>query len=110
MRKSDIALDKYWVTKSGHFILATTVALVRGITYGKLLYCHSDAEGNADKNISALEYNIRMAYYCLNNPAISNFFIPDLHLPPITIDDRPCQYKGDQYNPDLIPAAIAVSN
>ena len=71
MWQSDLLLEKYWVTQSGYFRLATTVALGMGITYGKLLYCHSDAEGNADKNISALEYNIRMAYYCLNNPAIS---------------------------------------
>ena len=36
--QSDLALDKYWVTQSGYFRLADTVALVMGIKYGKLLY------------------------------------------------------------------------
>ena len=34
MRKSDLALDKYWVTKSSYFRLANTVALGMGITDG----------------------------------------------------------------------------
>ena len=37
MRQSDIALDKYWLTKSGYFRLATKVALGVVITDGKLL-------------------------------------------------------------------------
>ena len=37
MRKSDLAPDKYWVTQSGYFRLATTVALGMVIKYGKLL-------------------------------------------------------------------------
>ena len=36
-------LDKYRVTQSGYFRLATTVALGMGITDGKLLYCHGVA-------------------------------------------------------------------
>ena len=49
MPQSDIALEKYRVTQSGYFRLATTVALGMGIIYGKLLYCHSVAEVNVDK-------------------------------------------------------------
>ena len=52
MRQSDPALEKYWLTQSGYFILATTVSLGMGITDGKLLFCHSVSEGNMDKNIS----------------------------------------------------------
>ena len=37
IRQSDISLEKYWVTQSGYFRLATTVALSMGITDGKLL-------------------------------------------------------------------------
>ena len=59
MRQSDILLEKYWVTQSGYFRLAATVALGMGITDGKLLYCHGVAEGNKDKKISTLEYNNR---------------------------------------------------
>ena len=62
MRQSDILLDKYWVTKSGYFRLASTLALGMGITDGKLLYCHGVAEGNEDKKISTLEYNNRTVY------------------------------------------------
>ena len=51
MWQSDISLEKYWVTQSGYFRLATTVALGMGITDGKLLYCHGVAEGNNDKKI-----------------------------------------------------------
>ena len=51
MRQSDIALDKYWVTQSGYFILATTVELGMGITYWKLLLCNGISEKSKDKNI-----------------------------------------------------------
>ena len=37
IRQSDIALDKYWVTQSRYFRLATTVALGMGITDWKIL-------------------------------------------------------------------------
>ena len=57
MRQSDLFLEKYWLTQSGYFRLATTVALGMGITDGKLLYCHGVAEGNEDKKISTLDYN-----------------------------------------------------
>ena len=44
MRQSGLLLDKYWVTQSGYFRLATAVALGMGITYGELLYFHGIAE------------------------------------------------------------------
>ena len=62
IRKSDITLEKYWVTQSGYFRLATTVSLGMGITDGKLLYCHGVVEGNVDKKISNFEYNNRAVY------------------------------------------------
>ena len=89
MRQSDLSLEKYWVTQSGYFRLATTVALGMGITDGKLLYCHGVAEGNEDKKISTLEYNNRTVYDCFNNPFTADCGSPAMHLPPITIDDRP---------------------
>ena len=55
MRQSDIALEKYWVTKIGYFRLAATVALGVGITDGNLLYCHFVAEVNVDKTVSTLD-------------------------------------------------------
>ena len=62
MWQSYLALDKYWVTQSGYFILATEVALGVGITYEKLLYCHGVAEVNVDRKISKLEYKNRTVY------------------------------------------------
>ena len=55
MWNPDIALEKYWLTQSGYFRLATTVVLGMGITDGKLLYCRGVIEGNLDKKISTLE-------------------------------------------------------
>ena len=89
MRQYDLALEKYWVTQSGYFRLANTVSLGMGITYGKLLYCHGFAEGNLDMKISTLGYNNRTVYDCLNNHFTSDFGSTAMHLPPITIDDRP---------------------
>ena len=62
MRKSDLALDKYWGTQSGYFRLTTTVALGMGITGGKLIYCHGVAEGNMDRKFSTLEYKNTTVY------------------------------------------------
>ena len=89
MRQSDISLEKYRVTQSGYFRLATNVALGMGITDGKLLYCRGVAEGNEDNKISTLEYNNRKVYDCFKNPFTADCGSPDMHLPPITIDDRP---------------------
>ena len=55
MLKSDLALEKYWVTQSVYFRLETTMALGMGITNGKLLYCHGVSEVNVDREISTLD-------------------------------------------------------
>ena len=44
MRNSELALEKYWETESGYFILTITVALGMGIEDGKLLFCHGISE------------------------------------------------------------------
>ena len=62
MRKSYLALEKYWVTQSDYFRLATTVEMVMGITYGKILLCHGISGGSVDKKISTREYNNRPVY------------------------------------------------
>ena len=62
IRYSDLAIEKYWVTQSGYFRLATTLAFGTGIKDGKLLYCHGVAEGNVERKISKLEYNNRTVY------------------------------------------------
>ena len=52
MGQSDLALEKYLLTQSGYFILATKVALGMGIADGKLIYCHGVSERNVDRKIS----------------------------------------------------------
>ena len=89
MGKSYLALEKYWVTQSGYFRLATIVALGMGITDGKLLFCRGFSETRAGKNISMREYKNRAVYYCFSNTLPADCGIPDLNLPPIKIDDIP---------------------
>ena len=105
MRKSDLSLEKYWVTQSGYFRLTTKFALGMGISYEKLLYWHGVSEVNVDRRISTLYYNSTI-YDCFYNPFIDDFGIPDLNLPPITFGDRPRPHKISCYTPDLLLAAI----
>ena len=81
-----------------------------GIADGKLLYCHGVSEGNVDMKISTLEYNNRMVYECFNDTFTDEFGRPDLHIPPMTIDDRPRPHKRSQYTPYVLPAAIFVAS
>ena len=110
MPKSDLALEKYWVTQSVYFRLATTVTLGMGIANGKLLFCHGISEESLDKKISTGEYNNRTVYDCFNNTFTDNFHTPDWNLPPITIDDRPHLHKIAHQTPDLLPASIYVDS
>ena len=48
MRKSGIAIEKYWVTHSGYFRLATTVTLGMGITDKNFLLCIGVSEESVD--------------------------------------------------------------
>ena len=68
MRQSDLVLVKFWVTHIEYFKLATTVALIIGITYGNLLLYHEISEGSMENKISTREYNNRAFYDCFNNP------------------------------------------
>ena len=106
MCQSDIELDKYWVTHSGHFRLATTLVLGIFITDDKLLYCRIVEEGNMDRKFSTLEFKNSTVYYCFNNPFTDKFCTPALNLPPII----PCSHKRARYTPDLIPAAISIAS
>ena len=62
MRKYHLALEKYFVTHSGHFRLATTVTLGMGIADGKLLFYHGISEESVNKKISMREYNNSAVY------------------------------------------------
>ena len=68
---------------------------------------HGVAEGNVDRKISTLEYNNRAVYYCFNDTCTYEFGGPDLHPPPITIDDRPRPHKITRYTQDLLPYSIS---
>ena len=81
-----------------------------GITYVKLLYYHGVVEGNVENKILTLEYNNRAVYDCFNNFFTADFGSPDLHLHPITIDDRTSSHKRSRYTPYLLPYAISVAS
>ena len=52
MQKSELILEKYRLTQSGYFRLATTVALGMGITDGKILLCRGISKRSVDKKNS----------------------------------------------------------
>ena len=110
MPKSDTALDKYWVTHSGYFRLATTLALGMGIIYVKILFCHGISKESEDRNISMREYNNRTVYEFFNNIFPDNFGSPELNLTPITIDDRTRLQKISRYTLDLLSVVISVAS
>ena len=110
MRKYEPALEKYWVTQSGCFTLATTVALGIGVTDKKLPFCHGIQEERRGKQIITREYNDRTVYECFNNPFSFYCDIPDLILSPMPIDDSPCPKKRARYTPDPLPVAISVAS
>ena len=52
MSQSELASNKYWVTQSDYFRLATAVALSVDITYGGLLFYHGISDKINGKTIS----------------------------------------------------------
>ena len=110
MLQSYLELEKYWLTQSGYFRPATTVALGMVITDGKMLFCHGISKVNVDKEISTIEYNNMTVYYFFNNPFSDDFGSPYLNLPPITIDYRVRPHKRSRYTPVLLPDTISVAS
>ena len=102
MRQFDLALEKYWVTYSGYFRLATTVTLGVRITDVNLLFCHGILEESVDKGISTREYNNTPVYDCFDNTFPDDCGSPDCNPPPIIIDDIPHLDKRARYTPDLL--------
>ena len=67
-----------------------------GITDEKLLFCHGISEESVDRKILIGDYNIRTVYDFFNNTFTADYGSPAMHLPPITIYDRPPQNKRYQ--------------
>ena len=63
-----------------------------------------------DQNIPTLDYNSRTVYECFNNPFKADCGSLAMHLPLITIDDRPPPHKRYRYTPYLLPSAISVAS
>ena len=55
IRKSDLALNKYWATQGGYFRLTNTVELGMVITDENLLLCHVVSEKSKENTISMRE-------------------------------------------------------
>ena len=86
MHKYYLAVDKYIVAHIGYFRFLTTSVLTMGITYAKLLFCHSISEQNRYKEILMKYFNDRTVYDCFNNPFVFYCCVPALNTPPIPID------------------------
>ena len=110
MRKYDLAIEKYWVTQSGYFRLATKVILGMGITDGEILLCHGISEGVVEKKFSTIYYNNRTVYYYFKDPFPTDFGSPYLNPPPINIDDSPYPDKRDRCIHDFLPDAISAAS
>ena len=99
MCQSEQVLDKYWVTQSGYFILATTVALGMGITDAKLLFCHGISDQSRDRKISMRGYNNGPVYHCFNDPFTVYFGIPYFNIPTMPLNESYIQSKRAYYTP-----------
>ena len=109
MRQSDIAIEKYCLTQSGHFRFSNTVALGIGITDGKLLFCHCISHQIKDKAISMREYNNSTVYDCFENTFPVDCGSPVLNLHPISIDDIPHPNIRSWYTYDSLPSDISAN-
>ena len=109
IQQSELALEKYGVTQSGDFWIATTLALGMGITDGKLLICHEIPKESVNKKIKTREYNIRTIYYCFNNNFPDDCGSSYLNLFPINIDDIPRPHKRSHYTSYLLTSTISVA-
>ena len=110
MWKFCLSLEKYWVTCSVHFKLATKDTLDVGMTDGNILFYHVISEQSREKKFSIREYNYRTDYGCFNYPFLVVCVIQYLILLPITIYDSFILNKISQYTPDPIPDAIYVAS
>ena len=62
MCKYDLSLNKYTVTQSDYFRLATTVTLGMSITDTNILFCHCILDISRGKIFFMMEYNVRTVY------------------------------------------------
>ena len=103
-------LEKYWVTQSGYFRLATTVDLDMGIIYGKLLDCYGVAEGNEDKKISTFEYNNRTVYDWFNNLFSADLVAQICIYLTSPLMMVPPPHKRALYTQNILPDVISVAS
>ena len=82
MRQYDLEIDKYWMTQSGYFRLATTVKFGMNIVDAKLLLCHGVPDQIKDKKIPMIKYNYRKVYDYFDNPFSVDSGTSDLTPPP----------------------------
>ena len=109
MRNSYPALDKYWVKQRGYFILATTLELGMGTTYGNPFFCNVISD-QSNYNIISMKKNYKTLYECFNNHCSVYFGDPTLKTPLTIIDDSPCPNKRSRYTFDPLRSSISVTS
>ena len=88
-RKSDLALEKWWVTKCGWLRICTTVAMGMTITNCWKLFRYGVKREHHDKLIGIREFLERLAQDCFNNNFSSDRGIPAKNIPLLDeVDDE----------------------
>ena len=82
-RQNTLKLEKWWVTQSGYFRIATTFLGIT-VTDAWKCFCHGVKRSHEDKDIGIIEFSERLAYDCLNNNFTTDFGTPSRNLPAMT--------------------------
>ena len=78
-RQNTLKLEKWWVTQSGYFRIATTFLGIT-VTDAWKCFCHGVKRSHEDKDIGIIEFSERLAYDCLNNNFTTDFGTPSRNL------------------------------
>ena len=87
-RQSDLALEKFWVTKCGWLWLCITVAMGMRITNGWKLFCYGVKRDYNDNFIGIREFLEQISADCFNNNFTTYTGKPEKNIP----------YLDDIYN------------
>ena len=82
-RRSDQALEKFWVTQCGWIRLCTTFSMLMAITNCWKLFCYGVKIYHYVKLINIREFLEQIALGCFNNPFSTHNGTPEKNIPPL---------------------------
>ena len=110
-RQSDLALEKWWVTKCGWLRLCTTFAMGMTITNCWKLFFYGVKRDHYDKLIGIKNSSERLAQDCFNNNFSSDSGTPAKNTPlldKVDDEDTVSTFRSLQFSTSISPSA-AVS-